>query len=231
VNALACRAWCVLTNDAARLPRTIAARLRRFGLDVDEAHVLSSGMLIAPYFAAHAFVGTKACVLGTDDSRAMVRDAGGILVEPGEPLDVVVIGDDEGYDFLPDIERTLNACVRAIDRGAPPHLILPNPDLVYPKPGGEVGLTAGTIANMIEGALARLRPGAPRFVGLGKPHGYIYDEARRRIPGKLLAVGDQLDTDVAGALAAGLDVAFVTTGAGRWSPGQQPEPTWVIVEP
>jgi ribonucleotide monophosphatase NagD (HAD superfamily) len=167
-------------------------------------------------------------VLGTDDSRALVRAAGGALVQPGAGTEIVVVADDSGYDFLPAIEATINACLRALDAGAPLRLLLPNPDLVYPRPDG-IGLTSGAVAVLIEAALARLRPGAPRFEALGKPNPPIYAEARRRLgDGRLLAIGDSLDTDIAGARAAGLDAAYLESAVSRWRPGTTPEPTWLL---
>lgn len=224
VAAMAGRPWFVLTNDASRLPSTIAARLTRFGVPVPAERVLSAGMLIAPHFAAQGLAGARTIVLGTDESRRLVAGAGGVVVEPGEAASVVVVADDAGYDFLPAIEDTINACARALDAGAPLALVLPNPDMIYPRRGG-VGLTAGAVALLIEVALERLHPGAPRFVKLGKPNPPIYDEARRRLgPLRVCAVGDQVDTDVAGALAAGMDVAYL----GAWRPGMSPEPTWLL---
>ena len=53
--------------------------------------------------------------------------------------------------------RTLNAAVRAVDAGAPLHLLVPNPDWFYPRPDG-VGLTSGasTPDNLVGAAVARL---------------------------------------------------------------------------
>jgi HAD superfamily hydrolase (TIGR01450 family) len=224
--------WVVLTNDASRLPETIAARLTRFGVPVEPGQVVSAGSLLAPHFAARGLAGRRTICLGTDDSRALVRAAGGALVAASDrvaPVEVIVAADDAGYDFLETIEQTITAAVRALDAGVRLELVLPNPDFFYPKPGGELGLTSGAVARLIQEALDRLRPGAPRFVELGKPHRPIYGEALRRLGGgRLLAIGDQLDTDIAGALAAGLDAAFVDGGVGRWRPGAVPEPTWLL---
>lgn len=222
--------WVVLTNDASRLPATIAARLTRFGIPVAAERVVSAGALLAPYFAARGLAGRRAIVLGTDESARLVAEAGGVVVPPADATpEVIVAADDAGFDFLPAIEATISAALRALDAGVALELVLPNPDLLYPKGGGELGLTSGAVALLIETALARLRPGAPRFVELGKPHRPIYDEARRRVgPGRLLAIGDQLDTDVAGARGAGIDVALVDGGVGRWREGVTPEPTWLV---
>ena len=49
---------------------------------------------------------------------------------------------------------------------------------------------------------------------VGKPEPGMYDTARDRLgEGLVLAVGDRLDVDVAGARRAGMDSALVLTGA------------------
>jgi ribonucleotide monophosphatase NagD (HAD superfamily) len=49
----------------------------------------------------------------------------------------------------------------------------------------------------------------------GKPHAPIYGESLKRLgiadPGRVLAVGDALRTDIAGAAAVGIDGALVTS--------------------
>ena len=76
----------------------------------------------------------------------------------------------------------------------------PMPD--GPWPGG------GAVLAAIEAACART---ADEVVG--KPEPGMYDTARDRLgEGRVLAVGDRLDADVAGARAAGLDSALVLTG-------------------
>ena len=52
-------------------------------------------------------------------------------------------------------DRSAAAVVRAIDDGRPVALVLPNPDLVYPKSERELGFTAGAIALLVEAVLAR----------------------------------------------------------------------------
>lgn len=218
--------WVLLTNDASRTPATIAARLTRFGVPVREEQVVSSGLLLAQAGLA----GKRTICLGTPDSHAMTRAAGAVLVEPrGATPDAIVVADDSGYEFLDAIEATIAAALRTLDAGRPLDLLLPNPDLLYPKPGGEMGLTSGAVALLVEAALDRLRPGAPRFTRLGKPHRPLFDLARQRLAtGPLVMIGDQLETDIAGALGAGLDAALVASGVDAWRPGVEPVPTWLI---
>lgn len=226
--------WAIITNDASRLPASVATRLTRFGVTVPASRVITSGALLAPHFRQRGLAGKRCVVLGTADSRTYVEEAGGVVVAPtlggdDPPIEVVVVCDDAIEPFLETIEATISAAVIALDAGVDLALILPNPDLVYPRGPGDWGITAGTIAAMIEAAVQRLRPGAPHFVGLGKPHAPMYEEARRRIGGgRILAIGDQLDTDIAGALDAGIDAALVESGVSRWRLGLTPVPTWLL---
>lgn len=208
--------WLLVTNDASRLPSRNAARLQGLGIPVPVERVLSSGMLLAPYFREESLVGAGCVVLGSADSHEYVKQAGGSLVDPAhtDRCDVLVLADDGGFDFLATMERVLTGLVRAIERGAAPRLLLPNPDLIYPARDGGYGFTAGTMAAMLEGALSLVSPTrAPRFVALGKPAPRIFAEALARLSTRdAVMLGDQLHTDIAGAAGAGLSSALLLTG-------------------
>jgi HAD superfamily hydrolase (TIGR01450 family) len=225
--------FAVVTNDASRLPETYARRFAAVGLAVDAAQVVTAGSLLPGYFRARGLAGARTCVLGTPDSYAYVREGGGVPVplEAGMEIDVVAVCDDSGTPFLDGIERALSAIVRAIEAGRRPHLVLPNPDLVYPKGDGELGFTAGTMALAIEAALARRFPAAPpTFDRLGKPEPHLFREAAARLgvpPARLVMIGDQLETDVAGARAAGIDAALLA-GVSRWDPAARVAPTYLL---
>jgi len=225
--------YAIVTNDASRSAETYARRFAAMGLEIDPARVVTSGSLLPGYFRARGLEGARTCVLGTPDSYAYVREGGGVpvAVEPGMEIDAVAVCDDSGTPFLEGIERALSAIVRAIEAGRRPHLVLPNPDLVYPKGDGELGFTAGTMALAIEAALARRFPGAPPvFDRLGKPEPHLFLEAARRLgiaPGRLVMVGDQLETDVLGARAAGIDAALLE-GVSRWDPAAGVAPAHLL---
>ena len=125
--------------------------------------------------------------------------------------------------------RALSA-VRALDGGAPVALVLPNPDLVYPKGGGGLGVTAGSAALVIETGSRGGIPGRGlAFAALGKPEpGHVRSSrgagSASRRP---LMVGDQLETDIAGALTAGIDAALVD-GVSRWTDAAAITPTWLL---
>ena len=207
----------VLTNDASRLPRTWARRFRSFGLEISADRIITSGSLIAEYFERYRLGGSRSVVLGPADSRAYVEAAGGRVVSPEEgDLDVLLICDEEGYPFLQTADAALGALFARLDGGTPVRLVLPNPDLTYPSGGGGYGFTAGSIALMFEAALERRYGGnAPRFDRLGKPFAPMFEEVVRRsgaAAADLVLIGDQLETDIAGAFRFGIHSALATTG-------------------
>ena len=225
------RPYAIVTNDASRSPATYAARFASHGITVPPERFVTSGSLLAGYAPIR---GKRTCVLGTPDSRAYAEAGGAIPVPLGAELDALAVCDDSGFDFLPGIETALNAVIRAVDAGRRPALVLPNPDLVYPKGGGELGFTAGSIAMLIEAALVRRFPAMSlRFDHLGKPEPHLFVEAARRLalaPDRLVMIGDQLETDVAGARAAGVATALLA-GVTRWEHARHAAsfaPTWLL---
>jgi ribonucleotide monophosphatase NagD (HAD superfamily) len=223
--------YAVVTNDASRTPATYVGRFAGFGLEIPAARIVTSGSLLPGYFRERGLAGARTAVLGTADSYAYVTEGGGIPIAlaPGMHIDAVAICDDAGTPFLEGIELTLSAIVRAIEAGRRPALVLPNPDLVYPKGGGELGFTAGAMALLIEAALARRFPAANLvFDRLGKPAPHLLLEGKRRLGrDRVVMIGDQLETDIAAALAAGIECALLA-GVSRWDGRSTIVPTYLL---
>ena len=219
--ASAGRPYLLVSNDASRLPSTTAARYQRFGLPVTVDRILTSGMLLAEHFVAHGLAGAPTIVLGSRDSETYVRDAGGVVVPHGDDrATVVVAADDDGYPFLETINEVVTVLLRRLGRGERTHLVLPNPDLVFPSGPDAFGITAGAIAVTLESVMRLRDPaGDHRFVPLGKPHPPMFEAAVRRFPGldrrRLVMIGDQLGTDILGAHRAGIDTVLVESGVAR----------------
>jgi len=104
-------------------------------------------------------------------------------------------------------------------------MVCANPDLVVER-GDERVYCAGAIADLY-GAMGG------EVLYAGKPHRPIYDAALAKAatvrgaaapPGRTLAIGDSLRTDMAGARALGIDGLFVSGGihAGELEPRQTP---------
>lgn len=225
--------YLVLTNSASQLPETKAAAFRARGLPIADERILSSGMLLAPYFHKHGLAGSRAVVLGPADAVTFVERAGGepLAPESAEDAEVVVVADQKGFSLLEGLDNTLGIILRRLDRGDPLHLLLCNPDVVYPKGEGSYGFTAGALAKMFDAILAERYSGPEvRFTPLGKPHRPIFEEAARRAgTGNLLMVGDQPATDILGAENFGIDSALVETGLFRGGlDADGPMPTYIL---
>jgi glycerol-1-phosphatase len=226
--------YCIVTNDASRLPNKAAARYRSYGLDVDAENIITSGGLLPEYFAKHGLRGSRCVVLGPADSRRYVELAGGEVVPADAVFDVLVIGDESGFPFLDTVDMALSTLFKMIDAGRPIHLVLPNPDLIYPSGVDSFGIAAGAVAMLFEAALRRRyrdRPGL-EFARLGKPYPHLYEAAMARCDTRdVVMIGDQLETDIAGANGCGIDSALITTGVSIDDLASLPEklqPTWWI---
>lgn len=216
----------LLTNDASRLPSTLARRLHGFGLAIPEDRLITAGGLLARYFAEQGLTGARCVVLGPEDSRRYVEEAGGCPVPAAEAYEVLVVADEVGFPFFDTVDAALTGLFRSLEAGRSVRLLLPNPDVIYPKGGTGFGFASGGVAAMFEAALRGRYPDRTDlgFVRLGKPAAAMFAEARRRSEtGSLVMVGDQLETDIAGARAAGIDAVWITTGVTAGGVGTLPE--------
>lgn len=226
----------IVTNDASRLPATTAARLAGMGLTVSAERIISSGTMLGHYFQEHGLHGARCAVLGTADSLELVRLAGGEVVPPGQDAPVLVVCDEAGFDFIQVLDDTVSMLLTRLDRGAPVRLVLPNPDLIYPKTEHGYGITAGSMALLIEGILSQRYPGQPGllFERLGKPNPPIFQAALARAgvtTRQVVMVGDQPSTDIRGANAAGIPSALVSTGLHKRAVAElssQEQPTYLL---
>lgn len=224
----------ILTNDASRLPATAAARFQSMGLAIEADRIITSGALLNGYFAKNRLAGTHCVVLGPEDSVRYVELAGGVAVCPQETFDVLVIGDESGFPFLETVDTVLTGLIRKFDHGENVHLVLPNPDLIYPKSDRGFGITGGSIALILEAALHQRYPGRNNlhFDRLGKPHALIFKEALQRSgTWDMAMIGDQLATDIRGAHDFGLDSVLVGGGithAAAITVDDHPLPTYIM---
>jgi len=209
----------IVTNDASRLPETYERRFWSLGLEIPAERVITSGSLLAPYFRDEGLRDARCAFMGPVDVGTYIERAGGRVVTPEEDFEVLVLGDEQGPPLLETMDRLLTGALRRIDRGDPLHLVLPNPDRLYPKGGGAFGHGIGSIARMVEAALEHRYPGRDdlRFTRLGKPFAPIFEAAVARHGGRgrmaeMVMVGDQLATDVRGARDFGLDSVLVAGG-------------------
>lgn len=207
----------VLTNDASRHISTSAARYRECGLPIPDEHVITSGSLIQRFVHTHNLQGAPVMALGHGEALEYVTQSGATLIDPHSDTPIAALFLCELSDTLQhDMEGIISRLLTQIDKGDIPHLVLPNPDLIYPKSATAYGLTAGSMAATIEAILTQRYPSRNwAFQKLGKPHSMIFEQGLA-LAGvdkeRAVMVGDQLATDVRGALDFGLHAALVNTG-------------------
>jgi HAD superfamily hydrolase (TIGR01450 family) len=192
-----------LTNDAGHSPEEFVRKLWRLGFRASLAEIVTAGAALQ-FSLAGREDGGAAFVIGSRALIDHVAQAGLRIVNNTEfatRADIVVVADHQGFNYV-----ELRVATQAVLRGA--RLIGLTRDRTFPMPDGPWP-GAGALLAAIETACART---ADEVVG--KPEPGMYDTARDRLgEGRVLAIGDRLDADVAGARRAGLDSALVLTGA------------------
>ncbi|MCC7358645.1 MAG: HAD-IIA family hydrolase [Anaerolineales bacterium] len=215
------------TNNASRTPDQYLAKLAGFGVSVARAEVLTSAQATALYLQQAAGINNgrrpRVFAIGDDGLRQALTEAGFDLLGLYElNADYVVCGMDRGLSW--DKLATASLNIRAGAR-----FVGTNPDRSLPT---ERGLTHGNGA--ILAALQTATDVAP--VVIGKPEPIMYQQALRRLgaaPAHTLAIGDRLDTDILGAIRAGLPSLLVLTGIttaaeAAAAAGTSAAPTWVL---
>lgn len=211
----------ILTNDATKPPQIAASRYHGFGLTIEAERIISAGSLLPAYFRNHGLTGKPCAVLGPEGSLSYAEQAGARVVAPDEPFEVLIVADQTGFPFLAAVDAALTRLIRTIDSGRSVHLLLPNPDLIYPSPKG-FGITSGSVALILEAALHLRYPHRDdlHFVPLGKPQPGLFEEAARRSNTRdMVMIGDQIATDITGARTFGVDSALLPGGVTGHDPG------------
>lgn len=205
----------ILTNDASKLPDSGSERFRSYGLEIDAGRIITSGNLLKGYFEGHQLKGARCVVLGPEDSLRYVEMAGGRIVSPEEDFEVLAVCDETGFPFRETIDNVMTTLFHLLDRDKTVHMVLSNPDLIFPKSDQGFALTAGSIALVLEAALKLRYPDRSEliFTRLGKPHQAMFEAAIKRSGTQdMVMIGDQIETDIRGANGVGLDSVLVSTG-------------------
>jgi glycerol-1-phosphatase len=189
-----------VTNNAARPPVDVAHHLRELGIDAKNDDVVTSAQEGAELLASHLRQGSRVLSVGGPGVPAALREVGLVPVSRFAAEVVAVL---QGYG--PDVGwRELAEACYAVTAGA--DWVATNPDLTVPTPRG----TAPGNGRLVD-VVARTTGVEPRFTGKPGP-GLFLSAVRRCGGGRTLVVGDRLDTDIAGSVAAGLPSLLVLTG-------------------
>ncbi|SFC99770.1 Haloacid Dehalogenase Superfamily Class (subfamily) IIA [Nocardioides terrae] len=188
-----------ITNNASRPPEVVAAHLTELGVQAGADDVVTSAQAAARVLRDRLGEGARVVVLGAEGLLEALKAEGLVPVGVADEAEALVTG----YD--PDLVwRDLMHGAVLVQDGL--WWVASNSDLTIPTPYG-VAPGHGVLVDMLR-----------RFTGVepdiaGKPARPLLDETVRRVGGtRPLMVGDRLDTDIAGAHAAGVDSLLVLTG-------------------
>jgi NagD protein len=193
-----------LTNNSAPTPEDLAVRLEHLGVaGLSPRHFYTSAMNTADFLSetdpkCTVFVVGEGGLLAALHERKIPSDA----ISPR----YVVVG--EGATTM---ER-LTKAHECIERGA--RLLVTNPDNWCPVSSEKTRPGAGATAAFLEASTGR------RAYYLGKPNSYMFHRARRKLADwtlneldNFVMIGDTMETDIRGAVEAGLQSFLVLTGS------------------
>ncbi len=192
-----------ITNNASRGPEVVASLLSEMGIPTNTDQVLTSAQAAIEMAQEHLPEGAAVLVLGSDSFKALAK-AGG--------FEVVASADDQPKAVLHGHNPAtgwaeLSEAALSIAAGA--HYFASNLDTTLPS---ERGLCVGN-GSMVAAVVSAtgVHPKAA-----GKPQPAMFHSAVQRVGStKPLAVGDRLDTDIAGAVAAEMPTLHLLTGVSR----------------
>jgi glycerol 3-phosphatase-2 len=192
------------TNNASRRPADVAALLAGMGIPATDAEVYTSARASAALLAERLPAAAPVLVVGAEALRAEVRDAGLKVVTSADDAPAAVV---QGYGPQVGWADLAEACV-AVRAGA--LWVATNTDRTLPTARGPLPGNGSLVAALVT-ALDR----GPDVV-VGKPEPALFAAAARQAGARrTLVVGDRLDTDIEGAVRAGMDSLLVLTGVSR----------------
>ena len=200
----------VLLSNAPRRSDDVMRRIAKIGVPERLYHgVMSSGEEAwqhlkhrdKPFYAA---LGRRCLHIGSERDLEMREGLEYTFAEAPEEADFILnTGPAEWDDTIETYAPVLQA---AAARSLP--MVCANPDLIVVH-NGKPALCAGALAEEYERLGGRVR-------WHGKPHPSVYGSCLRLLGiadrRRLLAIGDSLRTDIAGAAGAGIDSLFIAGG-------------------
>lgn len=197
-----------ITNNASRTDASVAEHLSGLGLTVAADDVVTSPQAAMRLLTTMVPAPATILIVGGEGLVVEAEKAGYTVTRSAEDSPAAVV-----QGFSPDVAWTdLAEAAFALkvpeDEGGIPW-ISTNTDWTIPRERG-VAPGNGTLVSAVHTAIGRLSTVA------GKPETPIFEEAIARFSAQRpLFLGDRLDTDVMGAVRAGIDSALVLTGIDR----------------
>ena len=211
----------LLTNDGNHSPEEKAAGLRRAGVPVLPREIVSCSEANKDYVRERRIRGAQVFVMGDLGVPCHARRAGLRPTRRLAELDRcagIIVGEAH-YEW----ESVINGVINSLMRNPRRFMLVPNPDSYWPSDRpNEVAIGAGGVARLIQ-TILREYGITYEPVYLGKPNPAIYRRALRHLlerhaiagpirSSRVLAVGDNLRSDILGGNRMGFTTALVLTG-------------------
>ena len=192
-----------ITNNASRTPEQVSEKLNTMGFESEPSMVMTSSMDVVAIMKEHLDDDATVLVIGGDGLRAAVTSAGYTMVDSADDSPTAVV---QGFDASVGWPE-LSEAVYAIDKGAV--FFATNLDATLPTERG-FAIGNGSLVKAVQNASHR------RPIAAGKPEPGIFVRGAALVDSENpLGVGDRLETDIAGAIAAGIPSMHVLTGVHR----------------
>ncbi len=193
-----------LTNNSAPTPEDLAVRLAHLGIPrISPRHFYTSAINTADFLCeTHPDCTVLALGEGGLMTALHERKIANDSIDPS----YVVVG--EGAVSM----EKLTKAHECIERGA--RLLATNPDNWCPVASDRTRPGAGSTTAFLEASSGR------RAYYLGKPNGYMFHRARRKLADlslgpvdDVIMIGDTMETDIRGAVESGMKAFLVLTGS------------------
>lgn len=197
-------AFIMLTNNATLTSEDFVNKLARMDIEVTADQIMTSAGATAIYLEENHPEGGGVYVLGEAGLVAYMSAMPQFKLTDESP-NFVVSGLDYDFDY-----KAMRIACTSIRKGA--LFIATNTDATLPVEGGELWPGAGSIAASIE-TCAGVAP-----LVIGKPNVYMAEMALKQLnlpAGRVLCVGDRLETDILCGARAGIPTAMVLTGVSQ----------------
>ena len=193
--------FAIVSNNSTHSACGLATELASAGLEVPTDRIILAGVMAVQRVALD-YPGARVLLIGSPALRHEADRAGLTLVQ--DAADVVLLGRDEAFSY-----DKLALAANEIRRGA--SLVACNPDRFHP---GADGLLVPETGALMQAIIACASPPNVRVVG--KPQPDLFQEALRRLnsdPAACVMIGDNPETDAAGAARLGMPYLLVGSGA------------------
>jgi NagD protein len=191
--------YLLVTNNPIYTPGDLSYRLAQMGMQISADHIFTSAMATARFLESQRGPGGTAYVIGESGLSEALHQVGFVITDHNP--EYVVLGETNAYDL-----EQITRAIRFIVGGA--KFIATNPDVSGPT---EYGLAPanGAMAALIESASGI----KPFFVG--KPNPLMMRTALNFLGAHsehAVMIGDNMTTDIIGAVQAGVEAVLVLTG-------------------